>query len=80
VTSYRRRGSGDNFTAYRLTLPSNLAPFEFFGIAYSFILGWAIFGEAPFGRLFPGVLLIIGGGLLIVWRERMKLSPEPRRR
>lgn len=67
-------------TAYRLTLPSNLAPFEFFGIAYSFILGWAIFGEAPFGRLFPGVLLIIGGGLLIVWRERMKLSPEPRRR
>ena len=63
-------------TAYRLTRPRNLAPFEFFGIGYSFILGWAIFGETPFGRLFPGVLLIIGGGLLIVWRERSKFSQE----
>ena len=63
-------------SAYRLTQPSNLAPFEYFGIFYSFILGWAIFGETPFGRLFPGVLLIIGGGLLIVWRERSKNSRQ----
>ena len=67
-------------TAYRMTQPSNLAPFEYFGIVYSFILGWAIFGETPFERLFPGVLLIIGGGLLIVWRERLKFSRDQRSR
>ncbi len=64
-------------SAYRLTQPSKLSPFEYFGIVYSFILGWAIFGETPFGRLFPGVLLIIGGGLLIVWRERAIIPHQP---
>lgn len=56
-------------SAYRQTEPSNLSPFEYFGIPFSFILGWIFFHEAPFERLFPGVLLIVGGGLLIIWRE-----------
>ncbi|MEM7294148.1 MAG: DMT family transporter, partial [Pseudomonadota bacterium] len=51
-------------TAYRLTKPSNLSPFEYFGIPFSFILGWWFFNETPFGRLFPGVLFIVAGGLL----------------
>lgn len=58
-------------TAYRLSEPGNLSPFEYFGIPFSFLIGWIIFAESPFARLFPGVLLIIGGGLLIVWRERL---------
>ena len=57
-------------SAYRMTEPANLSPFEYFGIPFSFALGWVFFSEAPFGRLIPGVFLIIGGGLLIVWRER----------
>lgn len=56
--------------AYRLTRPANLAPFEYFGIPFSFAIGWVAFQEAPFDRLLPGALLIIAGGLLIVWRER----------
>jgi len=56
-------------SAYRLTEPSSLSPFEYFGIPFSFFLGWIFFAEAPFARLFPGVFLIVGGGLLIVWRE-----------
>ena len=56
--------------AYRLTQPSNLSPFEYFGIPFSFAIGYFLFDEAPVGKLFPGVLLIIAGGLLIVWRER----------
>ncbi len=60
-------------TAYRLTLPSNLAPFEYFGIPFSFIIGWVFFHEAPFSRLIPGVFFIVGGGLLIFWRERSRL-------
>lgn len=58
--------------AYRLTQPSNLAPFEYFGIPFSFALGWYFFGETPFGTLFPGALFIVAGGLLIVWRERRR--------
>ncbi len=56
--------------SYRLTQPGNLSPFEYFGIPFSFILGWLFFNEAPFGRLFPGVILVVAAGLLITWRER----------
>jgi drug/metabolite transporter (DMT)-like permease len=56
--------------SFRMTEPSNLAPFQYFGILFAFLLGWVFFGEAPVERLFPGVILIIAGGLLIVWRER----------
>ncbi len=56
--------------AYRLTQPGNLSPFEYFGIPFSFVLGWMFFNEAPFDRLFPGVILVVAAGLLIAWRER----------
>jgi drug/metabolite transporter (DMT)-like permease len=56
-------------SAYRLAEPSSLSPFEYFGIPFSFLLGWIFFSESPFGRLIPGVFLIVGGGLLIIWRE-----------
>lgn len=55
--------------AYRHTSPAILAPFDYFGIIFAFILGYIFFNEAPFERLFPGVLLIVAGGLIIVWRE-----------
>lgn len=57
--------------AYRLSDPGNLAPFEYFGIPFSYLIGFYVFGEAPFERLFPGALLIVAGGLLIVWRQRV---------
>jgi drug/metabolite transporter (DMT)-like permease len=34
------------------------------------LFGWIIFGEFPIDTLFPGVLLIIASGVIIVWRER----------
>ena len=59
-------------SAYRLARPASLSPFEYFGIPFAFVLGWIFFNEAPFERLFPGVFLIVGGGLLIAWRERRR--------
>ena len=56
-------------TAYRLTKPSKLSPFEYFGIPFAFIFGWLIFDETPFDRLLPGVIFIISGGLLVALRE-----------
>ncbi len=59
-------------SAYRLTRPGSLSPFEYFGIPFSFVLGWVFFGEAPFERLLPGVIFVVAGGLIIAWRERIK--------
>ena len=56
--------------SYRSADPSSISVFEYLGIPVSFILGWLFFTEAPFSALFPGVLLIIGAGLLIILRER----------
>jgi drug/metabolite transporter (DMT)-like permease len=56
--------------AYRMAEQSNLAPFNYFGIPLAFLLGWVVFDEAPWDELFPGALLILASGLLIVWRER----------
>ena len=63
--------------AYRMASPSILAPFEYTGILFAFLLGWIVFQEAPFETLFPGVLLIVGAGLLIVWRERRTKAVVP---
>lgn len=57
-------------SAYRMAEQSNLAPFNYFGIPLAFGLGWLFFGEAPWAELFPGALLLLASGLLIVWRER----------
>lgn len=56
--------------AYRSAEPSSLSPFEYFTIPFSFCLGWVFFSEASFEQAFPGVILIVGGGLFIIMRER----------
>ncbi|MEM7269402.1 MAG: DMT family transporter [Pseudomonadota bacterium] len=56
--------------AHRQTEPANLAPFNYFGIPLAFWLGWIFFDEAPWSDLFPGAILIVAGGLIILWRER----------
>lgn len=56
--------------SYRMAEQSNLAPFNYFGIPLAFVLGWFFFDEAPWDELFPGAILILASGLLIMWRER----------
>ena len=56
--------------SFRMTEQSNLAPFSYFGIPMAFILGWVFYNEAPWSDLFPGAVLIVAGGLLVIWRER----------
>lgn len=64
--------------AYRMTEPSNLAPFSYFGIPIAFALGWLFFDEAPVDDLWPGAVLIVIGGLMIVYRERRLRRPIQR--
>ena len=56
--------------AFRNAPSSVLAPFSYFGLINAFLLGWVFFGEFPIQKLFPGVILIIAAGLIIIWRER----------
>ena len=56
--------------AFRNAPSSVLAPFSYFGILNALLLGYLFFGELPIQKLFPGVILIITSGLVIVWRER----------
>ena len=60
--------------AYRMAEQSSIAPFNYFGIPLAFVLGWLFYGEAPWSDLFPGSLLIIAGGLLVIWRERQRMK------
>ena len=58
--------------AYRLISASKMASFEYFGIPSSFVLGWLFFNEAPWSQLFPGVLVIVSAGMIIIWRDSVK--------
>ena len=58
--------------AYRLISVSKLATFEYLGIPSSFILGWIFFNEAPWDQLFPGVLILVFAGMIIIWRDNKK--------
>ncbi len=58
--------------SYRLISASKIASFEYLGIPSSFILGWIFFSEAPWSQLFPGVLVIIFAGMIIIWRDNVK--------
>jgi drug/metabolite transporter (DMT)-like permease len=58
--------------SFRMTEQSNIAPFSYFGIPMAFFFGWVFFGELPLQDLFPGAILIVVGGLLVVWRERRR--------
>lgn len=55
---------------FRAVPPAIVAPFSYFGLLTAFVFGWVFFGEAPVGELFPGVLFILAGGAVILWRER----------
>ena len=58
--------------SYRLISASKIASFEYLGIPSSFILGWIFFNEAPWGQLFPGVIVIIFAGMIIIWSDNIK--------
>ncbi|MEW9918083.1 DMT family transporter [Marimonas sp. MJW-29] len=65
-------------SAYRMADQSDLAPFSYFGIPIAFVLGWFFYDEAPWSELLPGALLIVAGGLTIIWRERQLRRDQTR--
>ena len=55
--------------AYRAGEPTLVAPFEYSGIIWTTLLGALIWAEAPDGWDGAGILILVGSGLYIWWRE-----------
>jgi drug/metabolite transporter (DMT)-like permease len=58
--------------AFRLAPLSLLAPFQYFEIISATVLGYALFGDFPNLSKWVGILIIVGSGLFIIWRERVQ--------
>ncbi len=56
--------------AFRLAPVSILAPFQYFEIISATILGFLVFGDFPSLSKWLGVVIIVGSGLYVIWRER----------
>jgi drug/metabolite transporter (DMT)-like permease len=56
--------------AFRLAPISILAPFQYFEIISATILGFIVFGEFPTPSKWLGIIIIVGSGLYVIWRER----------
>jgi drug/metabolite transporter (DMT)-like permease len=56
--------------AFRLAPISILAPFQYFEIISATILGFLVFGDFPTPSKWLGIVIIVGSGLYVIWRER----------
>ncbi|MCP5432929.1 MAG: DMT family transporter [Alphaproteobacteria bacterium] len=63
--------------SYRFAEPSLLAPFDYTGLVWATLLGFALFGEVPVPMVVGGVLIVVGAGLFIAWRERVRATAKP---
>ncbi len=55
--------------AYRLAEASVVTPFEYTYLPWAVLWGWVFFGALPAVSTWIGLTLIVGAGLLIVFRE-----------
>ncbi|TDK38659.1 DMT family transporter [Rhizobium deserti] len=62
--------------AFRLAPLSLLAPFQYFEIISATVLGYALFGDFPTASKWFGIGIIVGSGLFIIWRERVRSKQE----
>ncbi|MEM7060234.1 MAG: DMT family transporter [Pseudomonadota bacterium] len=58
--------------AYRLAEAGTIAPFEYTGLPLAIFWGWVVWGDLPGPAVSIGIVLIVGGGLFVFARERIK--------
>jgi drug/metabolite transporter (DMT)-like permease len=56
--------------SYRYAPASVVAPFDYVAILWSFLFGYAVFGEIPTIHVFIASGIIVVSGLFVIWRER----------
>ncbi|WP_159947751.1 DMT family transporter [Rhizobium sp. 18065] len=60
--------------AFRMAPLSVLAPFQYFEIIAAVALGYLFFDEFPTASKWLGILIIVGSGLFILWREQKRAT------
>jgi drug/metabolite transporter (DMT)-like permease len=56
--------------SYRYAPASVIAPYDYTGILFAFLLGYLVFGEVPTGLVISGAAIVVAAGLFVLWRER----------
>jgi len=62
--------------AYRVAAASAIAPYEYSALALAVFWGVVIWGDWPDLETAAGIVLIVGSGLLIFYRERVRREPN----
>ena len=58
--------------AYRLSDAATVAPFEYAALPLAVFWGWFIWGDLPVLEVWLGMALIVGAGLVVFLRERIR--------
>lgn len=61
--------------AYRIADSNAVAPFEYSFMIWGVFWGWAFFGEWPDSIGWVGISIIVGAGLMVLWREKINDLP-----
>lgn len=56
--------------AYRSTNAATIAPYEYIGLPLAVFWGWTIFGDLPGWEVWFGMVMIMGSGVFVFFRER----------
>lgn len=63
--------------SYRYTEVSTLAPLDYGNLLFALALGYYVFAEVPHWSMWIGAPLVIGAGLVILWREYRRYAAVP---
>jgi len=63
--------------SYRYGEPSLLATFDYISMIWAAALGLLVFGEIPETMVLTGAAVVVGAGLIIVWREHRLRAQAP---
>ncbi|MEL6205344.1 MAG: DMT family transporter [Pseudomonadota bacterium] len=70
--------------AYRLGPPATIASYEYIALPLAIFWGWVVFGDVPGVQTGLGILLIVGAGIYVFFREAKRDAPvaarQPQRR
>ncbi len=58
--------------AFRLAPIGVVAPFQYTGIVWATLIGWAFWKEFPAPNVWFGAAILIASGLYVMWRERVR--------
>lgn len=66
--------------AYRMADAATVAPFEYVALPLAILWGWLIWGDLPDLWVATGIALIMGSGVYVFIRERVRARPVSSRR